>query len=177
MMMSKTRGTATFDAKTPHNVVTCMRQRKGVIAHSVNQDLRKEIVKLEEDKHSDCLYPQQYAGKQIDECLHRLLNAVNRFRSASAHYVEGLLSKLWPNFDVCSSVVVSKRLADLWQVNAPPGAMKQQYIKDCHPQRLKHRIQDLWCKLGAFLDKGKSGLESLKPTDFSKVLDNLSVLG
>ena len=83
--------TATFDTETPDNVVTRMRHWKRVFAHLVNQEVRKEIAKLE-DKHSECLYPQHYAGTQINECLHRLLNAVTRFRSASPHYVEGLLT-------------------------------------------------------------------------------------
>ena len=61
--------------------------------------MRAEIAKLLTN-HRDCLFPQHYCGTQLNESLHRLLNALTRMRTASATYMEAMLTYLIHLFNV-----------------------------------------------------------------------------
>ena len=96
---SETSRTQTFDDSEPDNVRERVSLWKKTFGYHVNSKVRAEVAK-QLDNHPDCLFPQHYSGTQLNECLHRLLNALTSMRTASAPYMENVLTYLIHLFNV-----------------------------------------------------------------------------
>ena len=96
---SESSRTQTFDESQPDNVPERMAHWKKLFGYHVNSKVRAEIAKLLMN-HRDCLFPQHYSGTQLNESLHRLLNALTRMRTACATYMEAVLTYLIHLFNV-----------------------------------------------------------------------------
>ena len=96
---SESSRTQTFDESQPDNVPERVAHWKKLFGYHVNSKVRAEIAKLLTN-HRDCLFPQHYSDTQLNESLHRLLNALTRMRTASATYMEAVLTYLIHLFNV-----------------------------------------------------------------------------